>query len=236
MSSLIIGDHWFNSAPLWSFMGVFVVNGAAIILLLLNRGEHKKTQNAINKVEDHVNNVEIDIDHNDQDISLGQRLKRMEEREIKEFDENKRIHNLIIENLVDQAIQIFRQVYRFDHHVAAYHLGTDNHRSDQPWEVLWVNRAFEKLTGVNFEGIKTGQYIQAIHPDDRERVMSSAADAMTRGEVWHIVYRTRTRLENNTYTDYFTVEQYSEPLYNPIGEFSGQLGTVRIINEGDVWM
>jgi len=79
---MMLGEHGLvDNAAFWAFLGVVAMQVTAVVLLVINRNNHSVTQSSLNRLEAHVNNVEVDIDHSADDVTLGQRVKRIEQRQ-----------------------------------------------------------------------------------------------------------------------------------------------------------
>lgn len=190
-----------NSA--WGFFGILITQAVVLVTLLINRKAHIATQRQLSSVERHVNNVEVDIDHDSEDVTLGQRLKRMEQDARREFSENSRVHDLLARAIAEQAVASFRVTYSGDNHNPAMILVHDPD-SALPWTPVWVNADYEEIVGLTLKQAQQQEYTSYIHPDDLDRVLKAT----------EVMMESRSSLSlNYRYTHPKTGEQFILNLY-----------------------
>lgn len=212
-----IAAQFIVPAGAWAVLSAIVIQiGGIAAILVRQRRSHREIQN----VAYHVNNVEEDIDHTGNGPTLGQRLKRMETAQHKEWAENKRVHDLILRAEPQAVLGLFKTMY-VDHEHAAF-ISQFDPAQDPPWATSWVNRSWETLTGLDLSGANTHEYRSAMHPDDRERVMETVQEAFERGLPFDLEYR--HRLPNG---EYVRLRTHSEPAFTLGGDMVAQLGVIR---------
>jgi hypothetical protein len=203
-------------------MGLLVTQGVIVFTLILNRRGHSKTHEQLIDLEAHVNNVETDIDHDAEDVSIGQRLRRMERTMQVEFTENTRIHQLLAEGLIANAEEVFKRATYMHSDVGAYIV-----RKGGPvgWQVTWVSPGYTKIAGMTLGEVQQGDYAQRIHPDDYDRVMGSFQTALEAEVPWDVTYR---QLGPNGWQ---TIHQQAEPFFGLEHDLLGQFGLFRTVDE-----
>lgn len=213
-------DGW--SHEVWAFLGVALTQFVILVTVLLNRGGHRKTNRKLTDIEAHVNNVEVDIDHDADDVSLGQRLRRMEAEMRVQFTENSRIHELLAKGLTRNAEEVFKRAMYAHDDIGSYIL----HRGGPAgWEVTWVSPAYTALTGMTLDQVRQGDYLDRIDPDDRDRVMSTFRTSLEAEVSWEVTYRQRGA------HGWQTLSQQAEPYFSIKGELIGQFGLFRVVDE-----
>ena len=206
----------------WAFLSVLTTQAVIVVTLLLNRRSHLRTQHQLDVVEGHINNVEIDIDHDAEDVSIGQRLRRMERTMNVAFDENTRVHELLAAGLVINAEEVFKRATYMHNDIGAYILKVD---ASKPagWFIAWVSPGYTKITGLTAAAVAQGDYLDRIHPDDVDRVMASFERGLKNEVSWDVTYRQRG-------TDgWQTLHQQAEPYFVPEGAMVGQFGLFRAV-------
>ena len=211
----------------WAFFGILVTQAAILVGVVVGARRQHRTSKRVADVAFHVNNVEEDIDH-DQGPTLGQRLRRMETNQEMEWAENRRVHSLILDGRPTAAIAVFKQSYLHDPHPAYHSVWTPE--TVPPWNVEWVNAAWTELTGLDAAGAGTHQYVDAIHPDDRHRVLASAQQSYERGIGLAVEYRHRHAVTG----EWVTVVVHAEPYFTPAGKAIGQLGVMEVVQSEHV--
>jgi PAS domain S-box-containing protein len=216
----VSGDVFWMSDVFWGAVGVIFTQIVILVTVLVNRRGTTRTHEQLDRVERHVNNVEEDIDHDDQDISLGQRLKRIETDMRSRFDLNDEAHEVIMVEAGKVGISAFRQASWFDP-VAAYQIAAAD--GTPPWRIEWINPAWSKLTGLDLSEARSHQYVAAMHPEDRQRVLDAVTYSLDHGEPVELRYRILTP----DGTGWRWVELYGEPYRTLTGQPLGQIGVVR---------
>jgi PAS domain-containing protein len=174
----------------WGFWGVVVTQVVIVVTLITNRRQHTITQRQLSSVEHHVNNVEEDIS-DESNVTLGQRLKRMEAHNNALFEQNAEAHARLARGIAQQAIFTFQVNYESTSEIAAMVLRRRDDGSDPPWWPEWVNHSYTELVGLTLEQAQQQEYIAGIHPDDLDRVMLATSAMMREGRSLHISYRYR---------------------------------------------
>jgi len=207
----------------WAFLGVLVTQMVIVITLIINKRNHATTQRKLDVVEGHINNVEDDIDHDAQDVSIGQRLRRMETSMNIEFTENTRTHGLLADGLVRNAEELFKRATYIHEDIGAYILKLDESKP-AGWYIFWVSPGYELISGLGLDAIEQGDYLDRIYPDDVEHVMASFKRSLDNEASWDVTYRQRGP------NGWQVLHQQAEPYFGPNGEMVGRFGLLRVVN------
>ncbi len=92
--------------------------------------------------------------------------------------------------------------------------------SDQYHQIRFVNKAWNDFRGSDQEDELGNGWLQAIHPEDLERILDERKDAFIQQSPYSIVYRF-LKADGN----YRWMNTKGNPMYNRLGEFLGYTGT-----------
>ncbi|TAG30938.1 MAG: PAS domain S-box protein [Sphingobacteriia bacterium] len=92
--------------------------------------------------------------------------------------------------------------------------------SDQYHQISFVNKAWTVFRGTEIEDELGNGWLQAIHPEDLERILDERKDAFIQQSPYSIIYRF-LKVDGN----YRWMNTKGNPMYNRIGEFLGYAGT-----------
>ena len=98
--------------------------------------------------------------------------------------------------------------------------------TDEKGEITFLNRAWLDFRGKTLEEEPGWTWIDELHPQDRDRVVTAVRSAIERGDRYAIEYRIRDRRG-----DYRWVVDTASPLVGPGGEPRGYVGTALDITE-----
>src|SRR6185503_17870671 len=93
-------------------------------------------------------------------------------------------------------------------------------------ECTYLNRRWYELTGQTAESALGWGWLDATHPDDRERARAIFTSANEKHEPFHMEYRLRC-----TDGEYRWAIDAAAPRFGPAGEFLGYIGSVIDITE-----
>jgi PAS domain S-box-containing protein len=93
--------------------------------------------------------------------------------------------------------------------------------TDDIWNIQYYNKQILEITGLSNKDIKEGKWIDAVHPDDRERISEEWQISFREKGGWAAEFRVVTPDEKIRWVYIKTTPAYTEN-----GEFKGQVGTV----------
>ena len=79
---------------------------------------------------------------------------------------------------------------------------------------------WRRLTGQSFEQMKGTGWLDAIHPDDREKTAAAWREALATGNIYEVEHRVRT-----TGGEYFEMFTRAVPVFDPTGRIEEWVGT-----------
>lgn len=98
--------------------------------------------------------------------------------------------------------------------------------TDKDGNVLYVNKAWSEITGVSKEQVMSSGWIQAIHPEDREKLLSGRKIAAENGMLLQLTFRC---VHPNGEIRYVLCKRI--PSLNSQGNMTGYLGSIQDITE-----
>jgi PAS domain S-box-containing protein len=99
-------------------------------------------------------------------------------------------------------------------------------QTDAQGDCLFVNQRWQEMTEISFTAASGQGWLQALHPDDRDRVNSEWYNTTQTGQEFSLEYRFK-----KPQGQVIWVAGRAVPLYNDLGTVIGYLGTVTDISE-----
>lgn len=203
----------------WAFLGVLLSQVVILVTVLMNRQQHSKANDTLTQLEGHLNNVEVDIGTDDEDVTIGQRLKRMERTMALTAAEHTRIHKLLAEGLVQTAEEVFKRAMWGHHNVGAYLL---RRGGGLGWEVVWINPGYSEITGLNLDQVRQGEFTSTICKHDVERVTTSIGTCLAAEVPCDLTF-----FQEGS-GGWQRLNLRAEPYFNTEGELMGQFGIIGV--------
>ena len=125
---------------------------------------------------------------------------------------------LPIEKALHQSEERFRNFVEVSP-VGVFYTDAQGHR-------LYVNQRWCEITGLTAKQAREGEWVQALHPEDRDLIVSGLERAMSQGSRFHSEHRYRNPRSGNVW-----VIGQAAPLLTYDGKIAGYVGTLTDITE-----
>lgn len=99
---------------------------------------------------------------------------------------------------------------------------TGYYEIDENGILVRMNHFYLKLLGLTEDEAEAGLWIETVHPDDRDRVVDSANNALSAKKEWHTTYR----LINYITKEETRVRIKAYPMLDDAGNLKGYVGAV----------
>lgn len=93
-------------------------------------------------------------------------------------------------------------------------------------EYLFVNEAWQRMTGMTLEQARGKGWLEAVHPEDRDAIAAGWAESVKTGDIFRREFRVRTSQGREAW-----VQSWRSPLRDEAGGVTGYVGIVVDVTE-----